>query len=178
MCFTIGCLHLPVNNWEFRSCLNMIFGIGFTISISFVLYSLKRLLNFPALLSGGWYTLTITILHFCICIELVFDKCVRFCNQLFCINCFGCFDVGYCTPILFMHFFISVHFSKWYGQCIFIICQFRYLLYFVLLFLCVWVPGCCNWLLSISLFAPGSWSWTNHCHHVVQLLLIIVHHFL
>ena len=40
-----------------------------------------------------------------------------------------------------------------------------------------WVPGWCNWLLSISWFAPGSWSWTHHRLHVVQLLLYIVHHF-
>ena len=36
-----------------------------------------------------------------------------------------------------------------------------------------WVPGCCNWLLSISWFAPGSWSWTHHRHHVVLLLFFI-----
>ena len=39
-----------------------------------------------------------------------------------------------------------------------------------------WVPGWCNWLLSKSRFAPGSWSWTHHRHHVVQLFLYIVHH--
>ena len=31
--------------------------------------------------------------------ELVFNIWVRFCNQLFCINCFGRFDVGYYSPV-------------------------------------------------------------------------------
>ena len=31
--------------------------------------------------------------------ELVFNILIRFCKQLFCINCFGSFDVGYYTPV-------------------------------------------------------------------------------
>ena len=51
---------------KFRFAVNMIFGIGFPISISFVLNSFKGLLNISVGQSGGWYTL-ITILHFFMC---------------------------------------------------------------------------------------------------------------
>ena len=70
--------------------------------------------------------------------ELVFFIWVRFCNQLFCINCFSRFNVGYYTPVfstlgliytksnvifhlyLWVKFFLFVRFCKCYGQCIYI----------------------------------------------------------
>ena len=45
------------------------FGIGFPISNSFVLYSFKGLLIFSVGQSGGRYTLIITILRFFMCMS-------------------------------------------------------------------------------------------------------------
>ena len=53
----------------YRSPVNMIFGIRFAISISFVLNSLKRLIHFSVGQSEGRYTLIITIFRFFMCMS-------------------------------------------------------------------------------------------------------------
>ena len=85
---------------KFWSPVNMIFGIGFPIFISFVLNSFKGLLNFSVGQSGGRYThINNDNIAFFHVYELVLNIWVRFCNQLFCINCFGRFEAGYFTPM-------------------------------------------------------------------------------
>ena len=58
---------------KLRSPVNMMFGIGFLISNSFVLNSFKGLLNFSVGQSGGRYTLISNNIAFFHVYELVFN---------------------------------------------------------------------------------------------------------
>ena len=129
--------------------MNMIFGIVFLISISFVLKSLKGLINFSVGQSEGWYTLIITILCFCICIswystyELNFA--ISWMHQLLC--SLGC--VGLLHPCFFY-----LRFDLHEIQCNFLFVSPSKVF---ISFKCISVSLMAN---VFSLFANSDISWT------------------
>ena len=171
------------------SPVNMIFGIGFPISISFVLNSLKGLINFSSGLSGGGYTLIITILRFCMCMSWYSTYYLHFAISCSVSTASDFFYLRFFLPKFDLHeiqsyssfvspsqvFFISVFQCD--GQCIFIICQFSDISCTLCFCFFVLSPWMFQLIIEYKMVCPGSWSWAHHCHHVVHLLLDIVHHF-